>query len=242
MISVGTKMRMRGGHHERGAMNTLIIPDVHERYDTLLSLRPLMDQATRVVMLGDFWDTYTPYGKAKVMAEWVKAHVHDPKFDILYGNHDCHYAFTNGMFMCTGFKHQTHQAIHNVMETDDWSQFQLYVKVGKYVVSHAGFHPKTTKLMEQASDAIDLAFAGEFHPLWSAGFARGGSQPVGGPTWLDWKEEFTPIEGMPQIVGHTHGPDVRFKSVPDGERSYCLDTGLKHVMWTDGDKVDVVCL
>ena len=44
-----------------------------------------------------------------------------------------------------------------------------------------------------------------------------------------------------QIVGHSQGDEVRVKET-DGVKSYCIDTASKHVLWTDGDEVEVVRL
>jgi len=61
-------------------------------------------------------------------------------------------------------------------------------------------------------------FDQEDHPLFSPGKARGGTQPVGGPLWLDWDEEFTDALPLPQLVGHTVGKAPRQKG-----RSWCVD-------------------
>ncbi|MFP4352447.1 MAG: metallophosphoesterase [Puniceicoccaceae bacterium] len=56
------------------------------------------------------------------------------------------------------------------------------------------------------------------HPLLGAGPPRGGFDPVGGPLWLDFVEEFSDDLPFPQIVGHT-----RCQSVLRKGRSVCLD-------------------
>lgn len=224
-------------------MQTLIISDVHEDMSMLRRIEEtLMPQADHVICLGDFWDTFSPQKQAHDAAQWVKDHIHDPKFTILFGNHCCHYAFKHPYFRCSGYSQSTKIIIDSVLTSADWQKFKVYTKVGNYTISHAGFHPETIGFMDTAivDQALDLAFAGEYHNLWAAGRVRGGGMRFGGPTWLDWNHEFEPMT-MPQIVGHTVGKEVRTKSL-DGAISYCLDTALRHVLWTDGDTVEIVKL
>ena len=219
---------------------TLIIPDIHERVGKLkLIEEKLFPEAGRIVMLGDFFDTFK-YHNAKDAAVWVKEH---PEVEKLWGNHDAHYAFKHPMFKCSGYSRDSQIIINSVLDLADWKQFKIYTKVGKYTVSHAGFHPALLSLMEPAAvdHALELAFSGGFHAMWAPGVISGGYAPFGGPTWLRW-EQLEPIKDLPQIVGHTIDKDVRRKSWDDGDHlhsadisSYCLDTALQHVMWVDED-------
>jgi hypothetical protein len=73
--------------------------------------------------------------------------------------------------------------------------------------------------------------------LVAAGRSRGGSAVYGGVDWLDW-DEFKPVPGLNQIVGHTPGGDIRTKHLADSE-NYCLDTNLNHVILIEDGKVRV---
>ena len=120
--------------------------------------------------------------------------------------------------------------------TYDMSIVDKYLAIFKDMLIHTSGHRRC------GSAALDLAFNGDFHAMWSPGIARSGYAPVGGPTWLDWNQEFKATE-VPQIVGHTIATKVRTKvHKPSGETSYCLDTALRHVMWTDGEDVEIVTL
>lgn len=225
-------------------MQTIIIPDVHGQVGKLRNLDDtLIPQAEHVVMLGDFFDSFAPSVQHDTAA-WIRDHVGDEKFTFLWGNHDCHYAFSHPYFRCSGYQPLTQTIVNTVLTSEDWSRLKVFTKVGDYLVSHAGFHPTTMHYVDNpdiAGKALDLAFAGEFHNMWNAGVARGGTAAFGGPTWLDWNQEFVPLE-VPQIVGHTKGPDVRVKQHADGAKSYCIDTNLEHVCWTDGKDVEIVRL
>ena len=220
---------------------TLIVPDIHEQIDKLWNIEEtLMAQAARVVMLGDFFDSFRPAGQQRDCAQWVKDHLGDDKFTILWGNHDCHYAFKHPAYRCSGYSADTQRIVSEVLTPDDYRKVKISTKVGKFLVSHAGFHPNLMVFTddEVQQDALDAALSGKHHPIWSAGWARGGAAIVGGPVWLDWNEEFEPVEGTPQIVGHTNGKAVRTKQL-NSEISYCLDTSLHHVMWVDEETNEV---
>lgn len=206
---------------------TLIIPDVHEQYAKLLQLESKMEQANRVVLLGDFWDTFFPEGKQGLIATWLLGKLWDSKYTVLWGNHDCHYAFEHPQFLCSGYNKETKRMLQKEIPQDAWRQFKVFTAVGPYVVSHAGFHPQTLYLKDTVDKAVDSAFAGTFHPLWAAGRAVGGQAAFGGPTWLRWWE-LAEI-GFPQIVGHTQ---VKAPT-KDVLGNWNLDTSLKHVAWVD---------
>lgn len=225
-----------------GSMKTLIVPDVHEDISTLMRIESRwMGDVDRVVMLGDFFDTF---GSSNVheICEWILRHINDERFTWLFGNHDCHYVFDHPRFGCSGFKLHKRIIIHSMTMLRDgvWRKFKMWTEVPgvdgvPIVVSHAGFHPDTLqyKAPNIQEEALALAFSGEFHPLWNAGAARGG-RGRSGVTWLDWEQEFTPISGMPQIVGHTKGRKVRTK-----EESYCIDTALNHVAIVEDGVVSI---
>lgn len=214
-------------------MTTLIIPDVHEQYNDLLALESKMEEAKRVVLLGDFWDTFYPDGKQGLIATWLLGKLWDPKYDVLWGNHDCHYAFDHRMFMCSGYNKTTKALLQKEMPVEAWKRFKVFTEVGPYVVSHAGWHPETLVYKDKVDEALELAFAGKWHSMWQAGRASGGTAMYGGPTWLRWWE----LEdvGFKQIVGHTIVKEPK----QDMLGNWCLDTQLRHVMWVDEETGDV---
>lgn len=242
----------------RKMSRTLLVPDVHEQYHRLLNIEEVfMATADRVVMLGDFFDTFDPEKYPTEVARWVKAHLDDPKFDILLGNHDASYAF-KGPWRCSGWTEKSQAIISAELTQVEWRKFKGFTRVGEYLVSHAGFHPKTIDLANEdvAKMAIETALLGEWSRFWEVGYCRGGRKPVGGPVWLDWNEEFVPMERA-QIVGHTYQrgavrskvwnpPDTPHKdwTDPSDVTSYCIDSGLNHVMWHDDEtgKIEIVPL
>src|SRR3990167_1512703 len=258
-------------------MPTLIIPDVHERFDRLMSaLYPRIERADRVVFLGDWFDAFGPVGLFKVgqMCGFINGNidgvgVYDGRFvdrsetdqpwdriipaTFLLGNHDCHYFFRHSGFQCSGYNNLKKDVIDANVTQGIIEQFKISTQVCPYLVSHAGYTEQTLQYRTDAveAEALKAAYAGKFDPLFGAGHARGGWQPVGGPTWLDWNQEFEHINDCPQIVGHTNGTNVRVKGPntthtqynkdgtvevhEPGLQSYCLDTALHDIAWVEDD-------
>ena len=217
-------------------MKTLVVPDVHERVWALKALENEINEAKRVVMLGDFFDTFHPEKHVLEMCAFVKAAIRDERFTVLIGNHDCHYYFPNMAFACSGFSHVTKLIVQDNITPDEIRKMRIWTKVGPYTVSHAGFCEATLPLKQETlhKEAIEQGLSGKrVHELFQAGRARGGPAPVGGPVWLDWNNEFEHVAKLPQIVGHTQGRDVRKAGSDEEFDSYCLDTASSHAAWVN---------
>ena len=77
--------------------------------------------------------------------------------------------------------------------------------------------------MQRCDQAMQRAKRHVVDPILGAGEDRGGLQRIGGPLWMGW-DNFMPISGVNQIVGHTPGDEVR-KKITRKSRNYCLDVG-----------------
>lgn len=214
-------------------MKRLIIPDIHERIDTLTSLLPIMEEADEVIFLGDWFDTFGQ-GRAAETAHFLAENINTPNWIFLLGNHDCHYFFKHPYFRCSGYSASKQTLIDSVVTADVRQRFGISYEADGYLMSHAGFTPDTHYLLSEQmhTHALVSAHSGGFHEIFNAGRARGGRAATGGPTWLDWNQEFEPLPGLKQIIGHTHGHSVRVK-----DDNYCIDTGLKHVAWLEDGTV-----
>lgn len=220
-------------------MTTLIIPDVHEKAGRLQSILALSSfEDCNIIFLGDFFDEWAGYTTAtEATVDWLLHNVNNPKYTFIWGNHDLHYAFSNPGLRCSGWNPRTQTLVDRFLTYENcWNNFVLYAEVDKYLCSHAGFHPRLIDSLTINSAYKDWLPVPKFkikktvhlHPLFRAGMARGGREPVGGPTWLDWDREFTAIDDVHQIVGHTEHkePQTLFTW---GSDNYCLDTNLNHV-------------
>lgn len=211
-------------------MSTLIIPDLHhhtENADRWLNSVPF----DRVVFLGDYFDYFEDddsVAEARATASWLVRQMEQPNRVFLLGNHDAAYMFPECPALhCPGFTKAKARRIHKILRPKHWKRFQIATVEDGWLISHAGFHPSLIAgltldaILKKCARALRSAARGTVDPILRAGLDREGSEPVGGPLWMDW-ESLVPIPGINQIVGHTPGSDVREKVTTDS-KNYCLD-------------------
>lgn len=173
------------------------------------------------VCLGDWFDSHIKQNATDLAAtcSLVRQLPFKKNFLTLFGNHDLHYFFINRYAQCSGYTDEKDTAITdmlhpNIAEIRD--KFQWYVWIDDYLCTHAGIHPyffpPNLKLTKEGITAwLDAEIkkvkptieSGGSHWFYRAGEARCGNQKFGGIVWLDFDEEFEPIEEVKQIVGHT---------------------------------------
>jgi hypothetical protein len=131
---------------------------------------------------------------------------------------------------CSGFSNSKSIEINKIFKWEDYQKYQLFAEFGGFLFSHAGFHPtlwnfykskdeNLKQFWDESKDAIH-SISVKPHTLFGCGYSRGGRNPVGGPVWLDFWEEFIDNDEMPpQIVGHTQSHNA----VKQTGRSYCID-------------------
>lgn len=225
----------------------LIIPDIHNKVGQLNYLLTKYKHIKEKTSLGDWYDSFED-NTARGAEETAKAQsdfISDPNHTCLYGNHDIGYAFPNCLELtCSGWGAWKQKSIDKWMKCN-WDKVRLFqwleLNGKKWLLSHAGFHSEfidsNTTELEINIKCDDALFSVKrfdtITNILSAGRRRGGTHPVGGCTWLDWRD-FKPTPGINQIVGHTISDIVReFKT--DTSENYCIDTQLRHVALLDDD-------
>lgn len=233
----------------------LIVPDVHEQIRKLVKILQKYDYVSLVIFLGDFMDTFlglTPETEETIM--WLRDNLKNPKYKFCMGNHDTHYAFPIEQVMCSGYSRQkqflyTKHLLNNATRPLI-RNIKLFHWAGDWLCSHAGLHPNylhpmhgydKQALSEMEERALENLWFGQVDPLFSVGRSRGGWAKVGGVTWLDFNDEFVPIPGLNQLVGHTRGTEIRTNDTGASMNS-CIDTHLRHVALVDEEHsiLDVV--
>lgn len=237
-------------------MRTLVVGDVHGRYDLALGLLRTagvvdglgtrVDYDVRTVQVGDLAncvarDRDQDLRVLRKARAWFNVR--------LVGNHEYPYLGGGGF---SGFARlaEVEQAILNV-------PWQPAVAVGATLVTHAGVHPALVPLLLNGEDlAADEAEAvlraawqhNPAHPWFDqCGGARGGSAAHGGILWRDANAE--PVsDRWNQVFGHTPDPDGPTRTEhPSGTWSLNIDVAGKagHVLcgaWIDeaGELLDTI--
>lgn len=240
-------------------LRTLLIPDIHQNYGFLESIleREPLDSFERIVLLGDYFDGREPTHRGPDAARKTARLINQlevkvgSRLTLLWGNHDVPYY----LYQCAngrgGADHSefrrlrrqmglapesqaTAEAICEEWPLSFWGKLRPFVRINRFVVSHAGIHlslyPSKARSVAQAleilgkqwsEDFIKLRSGGIPGPLMDAGTVRGGERfEVGGVTWLDWEQEFEDDLPFGQIVGHSWCVSQR-----EIGRSHCIDFG-----------------
>lgn len=208
----------------------LVIPDIHQHIrwaDTILSNH--VHEVDQVVFLGDYFDPKVEQA-ASVEETAVYLSNLESRLDVpatfLVGNHDLPYLFD--LQQPGGPSGSLRNPYSNGAYNPEWSfllkrelspQFLAKLKpftvFNGWILSHAGIHPSyfpegqpisksdLSELHSELSQVLAKLPSPKNGTLANVGSARGGADPVGGITWLDWHAEFTDIPDWPQIVGHT---------------------------------------
>lgn len=225
-------------------MKTIIISDLHNRVDWVepaLS-SSLLKPYDRAVFLGDYFDDfYDTLEDVKKVAKWLKESLSKPNRIHLFGTHEMWYRFPDNSFLkASGNTEKKSDVINHILAEKDWNKLRLCHYEQGFLLTHAGVHtyllgknnPNAQDLLglikSATVDALQDTKNGKIHPWLEAGFARGGRQVVGGITWLDWHDEFEPVPGLSQIVGHTELRKPETK-ITENSENYCLDTKNRHI-------------
>lgn len=164
----------------------------------------------------------------------------------------------NPFIQASGNTEEKSGVINSVLTEKDWNLIKLFHYEQDFLLSHAGVHQhligqyatknkqifckhivknvlqlSTQELVDQiirpaTEEALKDVGNNIMNPWLESGFARWGTQPIGGITWLDWSKEFQPIPDLNQIVGHSELKHPG-KKITKNSKNYCLDTRNQHI-------------
>lgn len=204
------------------------------------------------VCLGDWFDSYLYENPSSLSdtCEFLKKWLFKSNFYTCIGNHDIHYLYNNKHALSSGFNVKKNDFIRECFGNrihEIRKKFLWYVWIDNYLCSHAGLHTyhfdPNMKVNKQSVSAWlnkeiekgEIALlSGDKYWLYCAGVARFGNEIIGGITWLDFEEEFVPIEGLDQIVGHTF-----HSAVIERNNNYCIDCSLNQYLIIENGKLTV---
>lgn len=217
-------------------------------------------QIDQIIFLGDYFDSkqHTTLDDAEGTAEWLHNSLQQPDRVHLVGNHDAPYFLTNPAassvracptdYWCPGFSIEKLHLIRKHITEEDIAKIKAMHYANDFLFSHAGILeqliPSNLDKHEGATDAeritsyvnseykelfVDKKIYDRPYPVFKYG-ARMGEPFPGGVTWADWNDEFVPIPGLNQIVGHTPANYYRENSLPElVSINYAVDTANQHV-------------
>jgi hypothetical protein len=222
---------------------TLFIGDLHNCHT--VGIEQLIDELEPdlTIFLGDYFDHFgdSPESAAR-MARWLAGSIeHDNRIHLI-GNHDLPY-MARGAVDCPGYTLQKAAYIAHELDLARWRERSrlFYWITPTLLASHAGV--SLTWLQEQglkpeqlhgwleaeesrAWDTLSDPARPRIHPLLRVGSARtqGRTRGCGGLIWCDWDDEFIPVPGIGQILGHTPANGIRLKFGKYSTVNFCADT------------------
>jgi hypothetical protein len=232
-------------------MRTLVIPDIHNKVGKAEKILQSIPH-DKAIFLGDYFDSFEeePDNLSTIKtAQFINRHINDPNTIFVQGNHDAHYMFNRGFLRGSGYTPEKAKLIQSLVSPQTFGKMSLYTVDQGFNLSHAGFHPKLFMHPVKGMDydyingilkqAVEGGINNVPHPALQPGRARGGINEVPGLTWTDWDNEFVPISGFNQIVGHSSHREPQFKNTSDST-NLDLDTNLGYVGMIDNGKLDVL--
>jgi Calcineurin-like phosphoesterase len=236
-------------------MVTAIFTDPHEHPKFIDTVEAVANDVDSVIINGDIVDSYDGLVNTEPVLKWLGKKLENPgKFQFNLGNHDLHYISSHKQLRCSGYKQERQRLVNKHIDKTLWSKVGLFKQVDKWIVSHAGMHPyvfpepydtytiETLQSLSKRAMQSLAVYSDHLDPLLAAGRARGGSECYGGVIWLDWYDEFVPMGNINQIVGHTYGSAVRYKTngtYPVISENICFDTVFRNYLLVENSQVTV---
>lgn len=194
----------------------LIIGDLHGR---LSIVEKAFRSGYKCVFIGDYLDSYdkSPMEQVETLGAVLGAVGGKPDmYTALIGNHELSYLDRD--MQCSGYTVQT-QMYLKVFQNDIEKYLKPYTYVGNFLVSHAGV---SQAFLEHNDITLDEYLTkGDYNQI---GYTRGGAHQIGGLYWCDWFQEFEPIPGQPQIVGHSgYRPPGSYEGILERDGNFNVD-------------------
>ena len=199
----------------------VIVADPHNNYQKLDTIIKKEDGDVNIC-LGDWFDSFIydePQHYADTAKYLLEKFLPNQSNYTLFGNHDLHYLFDAPSVWCSGYEQWKFDRINDVIEKHRGyfqKKFNWACVVDDILLTHAGLDQRLVspncstnedifKYLDQCSDeATTKLKSDDLHWFYQVGYSRGGRFRAGGIVWCDFDHEFSPIDGLRQIVGHTN--------------------------------------
>jgi hypothetical protein len=230
--------------------NALLIFDPHQDADWIRRILAKEEgNFTHLLLGGDYFDAKSDRaGSIADMCELLlelDGQLGDD-MTLLWGNHDIQYLETipamrrqrnprQQKFKIPGdYSNSKAKKLSKLLPDAFLKRGKLFAEMNGHLISHAGLAkqfwpeahttPAALEELDQRCHKTLLTLPYHEDPLLQSGKCRGGSQPTGGITWLDFDHEFEDQLPLPQIFGHT--PSFSERTTERARRkgrSWCLD-------------------
>lgn len=242
--------------------NILVVSDIHHEINKLRYIIK-HERPDYIVCLGDWFDSfiYNTNHACEQTAKYLLKYLHQNNTYTLWGNHDLQYFYTNPHLKCSGYTLHKDEIITDALHphfNDVKDKFKWYIWVDDILCTHAGLHPNYISplakthtdiesfMIEEENKIRTKIVTGESYWAYCAGRARGGGFKYGGLTWLDFEDEFVPIDDLKQIVGHTHSHTGKIRTHhTDGlmdvsmANNICIDCNLNEYIIIRNQKLNI---
>lgn len=190
-------------------MKTLVIPDIHNRFQRAEDIIAREADVDEIVFLGDYLDSWddSPEEMRDTLV-WLQRSCSDEKRIHLMGNHDVSYV--EEIFRCSGWT-ASKQAVadQGFVRSGLWWQLAPWYETQGWLLSHAGVGQRyfdTMGLSYDAETVRTLVGSGFPSPFTYVSDISGGKDPFDGPLWLRPSAVVLGDDKyyeVPQIFGHT---------------------------------------
>jgi hypothetical protein len=212
-------------------MSSIIVcGDIHGKVSIVESV--LSDPKQTTIFIGDYLDAYdaTAADQIKCIELIMDAVENRDNVVALMGNHELSYLYPD--YRCSGWNAHTQDYVDNNRLRMEGT-LQLFAVAEGFLITHAGVSDNflPVDLDRDLASVMGYLDTMPIKRIHEVSRIRSGPDPVGGPFWCDW-DEFVPIQGIKQIVGHTRYrtfPDIGIVSKGDNFNIDCLDS-IKEVL------------
>lgn len=220
-------------------MRTLVVGDLHGNKE--IAQQALSNkEADRVVFLGDYLDSFnrSPEDQVETLLTVLEAAETLPDEVVaLMGNHERSYMYPTET--CSGWRQETDTMVTHLVKRMEDTLKPYHWEQG-WLLSHAGVSQGLLAMLDMSVE--EYLESGDYCQI---GSFRGGCSSEGGLFWNDWNMEFIPINGVKQIVGHTHysyngrtkgrGENFNIDCLPQTEVYVEGETPAVGIMLEDGE-------
>lgn len=236
----------------------IVCGDIHGEIEVV---EELMKWNVPVCFVGDFLDSYTRSVADQIacLNMVLNAVEAEPeKYFTIKGNHELSYIISHQR--CSGWNaatqiHMNHLKDRCLRLMRDYMWWEP-TEGNPFLITHAGLTNQSVThfYLERGVDGVkEYLHSDEFERVkFNVGSARGGFGNKPGIFWCDWWQEFQPIKGINQVVGHSAHRPQRFEGVTgvvtkhtDGSKNYnvdCLQTKKEVLLLREDGSVKILTL